>query len=106
MCPCECDFKQRLDTLSAVSEIPIEELKVQLAPVIKQIKENLTVDASKLSSTIRKKQSATDERKSAEQMGVLGAVLLGFTFGMLILIDITSIPRHLMLAKRNCFGGK
>lgn len=100
MCPCDCGFRKRLDVLSTESSIPIAELEIILAPLLEEIKKNLSVDVSKLSATIRKKQSAADKRPSASQMGVLGIILLTVIFGLLVLVDITSIPQHIAMWKQ------
>ncbi|XP_069124483.1 uncharacterized protein [Argopecten irradians] len=52
-----------------------------------QMAKELTVDKSTLSSTIRKKTSAKDERPSATMVGSIGAILLSLTFGLVVVLD-------------------
>lgn len=104
MCPCDCEFKRRLEILSTNSDIPIEELKIQLAPEIEQLKKSLAVDVTKLASSRRKKISAGDKRKSSEQIGYVGAIIIAIVFGLVILIDIVAIKRFYTVFRRNVLG--
>lgn len=102
LCPCDCEFKRRLDVLATERNIPIEELERKLEPVLQSIKKYLTVDVKTLSSTKRKKTSADDNRKSSEQIGVLGAVILGVVVGLTVLVDLLSFQRHWKTLRQNC----
>ncbi|KAK6174431.1 hypothetical protein SNE40_017708 [Patella caerulea] len=62
-----------------------------IAEVKAEIKKNLTVATEQLTSTIRKKTSATDERPSAVYTGYIGIVLIILSLGSLILSDLISL---------------
>ncbi|CAG2227456.1 unnamed protein product [Mytilus edulis] len=87
MCPCRCDYRRKLEYWE--SKIPrnqtIEELKKELEPVIRQIQDQLKVNKTKLSSTIRKLTSAKDERKSSHAIGFVGALFISVIFGTVFL---------------------
>ncbi|XP_046577779.1 uncharacterized protein LOC124285572 [Haliotis rubra] len=60
-----------------------------------EIKEELILDTKTLSKTVRKYTSAPDERKSAQNVGTLGIVLLSFTFGLMVIPDVLSCCKAL-----------
>ncbi|ESO95095.1 hypothetical protein LOTGIDRAFT_160856 [Lottia gigantea] len=68
------------------------------------IKKDLTVSVVKLSSSRRKKTSATDERTSATAVGYVGVVILSVVMGLLAIQDIHSvlifISTHIKIAFR------
>ena len=72
---------------------------VQLMEAVKQLKQELAVDKSELSSTIRKKTSAPDERPSSKGLGVLGIVMLTGIGCMLVAADARVLVRDF----KNCF---
>ncbi|XP_069142085.1 uncharacterized protein [Argopecten irradians] len=79
-----------------ITEVNItEELQEQLDTLKKETK----VDEENLSSTIRKKTSASDPRPSSAYVGYLGITLLAVIFGGLFLLDL---PRTSILLKKNC----
>ncbi|ESO95099.1 hypothetical protein LOTGIDRAFT_160860 [Lottia gigantea] len=55
-----------------------------------EIKKNLTISIVKLSSSRRKKTSATDKRPSASSVGYVGVVILSVVMGLLVIQDILS----------------
>lgn len=56
---------------------------------LQQIKSNLTIDKSLLTSERIKRISALDHRTSAAITGYIGAGVLSFVFGLLLCFDIT-----------------
>ena len=54
-----------------------------------------------LSATIRKKESAPDERKSSTGIGFLGITMMVVVFGSLVLLDLTSLCAHFKMAASN-----
>ncbi|XP_033759969.1 uncharacterized protein LOC117342064 [Pecten maximus] len=65
-----------------------------------QLAKELQVDKSTLSSTIRKKTSAKDERPSATMVGSIGAVLLSLTFGLVVILDADYIYKIYKIAQK------
>ena len=57
-----------------------------------------------LSATIRKKESAPDERKSSTGIGYLGITMMVVVFGSLVLLDLTSLCAHFKMAASNVKG--
>ncbi|CAG2231628.1 unnamed protein product [Mytilus edulis] len=107
MCPCNCDYKDKLDYWAAQNQTnhTMEEWREILAPVLEKLEKELKVDTSNLSSTVNKRISAKDSRPSSQKLGMLGIVCLSLIVGGIILVDITSLPRHCQTAKSICTGG-
>lgn len=101
MCPCLCWFKERLQYWAAqnVSNYTMDELRKILGPALKKLEDDLKVDKSNLSATINKRISAGDTRTSSSSLGVLGIALLTFIIGGIILLDSTSLSRHIQAIK-------
>jgi len=101
MCPCDCAYKKRLDYWASqvVPNHTMAEWREILTPVLDEIKKNLTVNKANLSATIRKLSSAPDERQSSKSVGFIGIALISFVCASFILIDITSIRRHLAVIR-------
>lgn len=101
MCPCSCEFKRKLDYWASqnTTNYTMDQLRVILAPVLDEIKRNLTVDKSTLTKTKLKYISAKDNRSSASQVGAVGIAFMTIVIGGLILIDILSIRRHVETIK-------
>lgn len=78
-CNCQCTTPTNYITANMTEEIQ---------RLVDEIKRELTVDKSTLSSTTRKYISAEDPRPSAAAVGSLGIILLTVTFGGLIFQDI------------------
>ncbi|KAK6178468.1 hypothetical protein SNE40_013255 [Patella caerulea] len=70
-----------------------------------EIKQNLTVNTVKLSSTIRKKTSAPDNRPSAVSVGYMGIVTLSVVFGFFVLQDLITALLY-VLGKLNWITGR
>jgi hypothetical protein len=93
LCPCSCAYKQRLEYWSA-QNIPnhtIAEWREILASVLHEINKNLTVKKDTLSSTIRKRTSAPDNRESSRNIGLLGIVLISLFCLIVVSFDISAI---------------
>jgi len=101
MCPCSCDYQAKLDYWVSKNDTnhTIDEWRVILAPVLAEIRVNLTVDVSTLTKTKNKYISATDSRSSSANIGAVGIAFITFIFVGLILMDITSCKRHIQTAK-------
>lgn len=73
-------FSQCLCACSMVSNITMEGLQQKIS----QIKKNLTVNKTSLSSSLRKKTSASDERQSSAGLGILGmCIIIGTLFALI-----------------------
>ncbi|XP_055998020.1 uncharacterized protein LOC130047352 [Ostrea edulis] len=82
-CLCSCPVTFELN--------PNVNLTAEEEAQILEIKQNLTVQKSTLSSSVRKRNCASDDRKSSQAIGALGACLLGIPFGLIILLDCSRI---------------
>ena len=71
---------------------------------IRAIQQHLAVNTTTLSSYIRAKTSAQDNRPSAVSIGALGAGLLIAVFGLVLLIDSTILFKDLRMLTRNIIG--
>ncbi|CAC5357221.1 unnamed protein product [Mytilus coruscus] len=104
MCPCRCDYRRKLEYWE--SKLPqnqtIEELKKELEPVIRQIQDQLKVNKTELSSTIRKLTSAKDERKSSHTIGFVGAVFISVIFGTVFFMDLVMFRQHINNIRKIC----
>lgn len=91
-CPCHC------------SKIYHPNLNINLTAEekekIKEMKKNLTVEKSTLSSTVRKLICAEDDRSSSQTIGVLGACFLAVTFGLVIIADFTRVINFLSCTRK------
>ena len=63
----------------------------ELALKVAELKKILTVDKEALSSTIRKKTSASDHRRSSQNMGFVAASIICIVFGFVVILDL--LPR-------------
>ncbi|XP_050395579.1 uncharacterized protein LOC126814471 [Patella vulgata] len=90
-CSCSC---------KVINEDP-QVLKDKLA----EIKQNLTVNTVKLSSTIRKKNSVPDNRPSAVSVGYMGIVTMSVVFGLCVLQDLITALLY-VLDKFNLITGR
>lgn len=82
-----------------LSNYTMDELRKILGPALKKLEDDLKVDKSNLSATINKRISAGDTRTSSSYLGVLGIALLTFIIGGIILLDSTSLSRHIQAIK-------
>ncbi|CAG2232519.1 unnamed protein product [Mytilus edulis] len=74
MCPCNCDYRAKLDYWATqnVTNYTFEELKIILKPELDKLEKELRVDKQNLSAVIRKLTSAHDKRPSARHLGSFG----------------------------------
>ncbi|CAG2247876.1 unnamed protein product [Mytilus edulis] len=104
MCPCRCDYRRHLEYWE--SKIPrhqtLEELKKELEPVIRKIQNQLKINKTKLSSTIRKLTSAKDERKSSQTIGFFGALFISVIFGIVFCMDLLIFRQHIDKIRKIC----
>ncbi|XP_048244106.1 uncharacterized protein LOC125376198 [Haliotis rufescens] len=86
VCRCSCIPENRLNDLSIQS---VDEKK-------KEIRENLLLDKTNLTKTIRKYISAPDERKSSSSIGATGVTLIVFTSLLILFSDVIAFfqSRH------------
>ncbi|XP_060598566.1 uncharacterized protein LOC132752265 [Ruditapes philippinarum] len=73
----------------------------ELAEIVEEIQEKLKVSKAELSSTIRKKSSAPDDRPSATAVGYVGLASIIFTLGAMALLDITTVFRDVRVMIKN-----
>lgn len=81
-CDCKC---------KVVSKMTFEDLPVVIQKEIVEMKKNLTVPKKSLSSYIRAKTSAPDDRPSAQRIGSFGIAMLIASIFTIILMDIDRI---------------
>ncbi|KAK3089137.1 hypothetical protein FSP39_001141 [Pinctada imbricata] len=67
--------------------------ETELATKLNGIRNNLTLDKANLSSTLRKLNSAEDERTSSRIMGYMGAAVVASVGILLIVFDLTSVAK-------------
>ncbi|XP_062570468.1 uncharacterized protein LOC134232506 [Saccostrea cucullata] len=72
-----------------------EEVLNIMRPVLQKARSAGEVAVRNLSSSIRKKESATDYRKSSKGIGILGGCLLGLVFMIIFVSDVFIIKAHL-----------
>lgn len=69
-----------------------------------KLRAELTIPKKDLSSTIRKKTSASDNRVSATGIGMVGVVMMCVVFGGIIILDLGMLVSHLGILYHNLFG--
>jgi hypothetical protein len=62
---------------------------------MEDMKKELKVDKKDLSSNVRNKISARDDRPSAQSLGALGIVIITLVFAALIACDVMTLKRHI-----------
>lgn len=82
---CECPCQRSEETTSPPLTI---DQKIEI------MKRELTIDKTKTSKSKRKLISVSDERPSAKGLGVFGLAILVLVPVCILLIDLTSISRH------------
>ncbi|KAL8594846.1 hypothetical protein ACOMHN_016087 [Nucella lapillus] len=68
----------------------------QLQDVVKAIHTHLTVNKTRLSSSIRKKTSAQDKRDSAQATGYVGLLVLLILFLLIVVPDLISALQYII----------
>ncbi|XP_052076828.1 uncharacterized protein LOC127714837 [Mytilus californianus] len=104
MCTCQCDYRRKLEYWESKIQRnqSIEELKKELEPVIRQIQDELKVNKTKISSTIRKLTSAKDERRSSHTIGFIGALFISVIFGTVFFMDLVMFRQHIDKIRKIC----
>lgn len=93
-CSCPCSKVQAHAKYQNLTEEKLES-------IIQEIKKELLVPKTNLSSLRRKKTSARDDRHSSIGIGYIGLVFLIIVFGAFVLSDITSLYRHIQMMRDN-----
>ncbi|KAK3777761.1 hypothetical protein RRG08_038013 [Elysia crispata] len=84
LCPCDCAWN---------ADAVYTDKQVQA--MVDKITQELSVPSTNLSSTVRAKKSAEDNRQSAIGTGVVGLVLTGLMGGLIFSLDVLRLVRHL-----------
>ncbi|XP_063420138.1 uncharacterized protein LOC134705323 [Mytilus trossulus] len=102
MCPCNCDYRAKLDYWATqnVTNYTFEELKIILKPELDKLEKELRVDKHNLSAVLRKLTSAHDKRPSARHLGSFGIVFLIVLCLLIFASDLISIKQHIITIKR------
>ncbi|XP_071126475.1 uncharacterized protein [Mytilus edulis] len=95
MCPCRCEYRRKLEHWGSkiIPNLTREELLKELESEVQKIKKELKVNETQLSSSIRRRSSAPDKRKSSETMGLVGAVFICIVVGLVVLVDLLSFVK-------------
>lgn len=78
-----------------------EEIKNIMRPVLQKVQSQGSVPVRNLSSSVRKKESATDMRMSSQGIGILGGSLLGLVFLIIFVSDLVIIKVQLTALFKN-----
>ncbi|XP_033746528.1 macrophage mannose receptor 1-like [Pecten maximus] len=90
-CQCHCN-----DSYTIVI-YPVTNITDELQTKLDSLKQETMVNEEALSSTIRKRTSASDPRPSSAYVGYLGVALLSLIFGGILLLDL---PRLILMFKK------
>ncbi|CAG2186221.1 unnamed protein product [Mytilus edulis] len=93
MCPCRCEYRRKLEHWGSkiVPNRTREELLLkELESELQNIKKELKVNKTQLSSSIRRRLSAPDKRKSSKTMGLAGVAFICIVVGLVVLVDLLS----------------
>ncbi|CAG2247874.1 unnamed protein product [Mytilus edulis] len=95
MCPCTCEYRRKLEYWGSkiIPNRTKEELLKELESELQKIKKELAVNKTQLSSSIRRRTSAPDKRKSSETMGLAGAAFICIVVGVVVLVDLLSLVK-------------
>ncbi|XP_052712212.1 uncharacterized protein LOC128186475 [Crassostrea angulata] len=95
MCPCQCEYFDKIEYWAQENNQrkQYEELSKKLA----KIKDILKMETKNLSSFIKKKISAADDRPSAVATGSVGAVIIIIVLTGIVLLDLPVIIQHARL---------
>lgn len=88
MCPCECEFKEQIEFWK---NKPPKELDDIIESKIIEMKKELQVNLSQLTSTKIKKISAPDSRMSASMTGYVGVVFIVLVLGFIVILDFPTL---------------
>ncbi|CAC5385072.1 unnamed protein product [Mytilus coruscus] len=97
MHPCRCEYRRRLEHWGSklIPNKSRQELLKELESELQKMKKDLEVNKTQLSSSIRRRSSAPDKRKSSERMGLAGAAFICIVVGLVILMDLLTIVKFL-----------
>ena len=87
-CPCVCS-KAVIEIASRIRNLTNSSKAIQKSLVA--IQEKLQVNSTKLTTVVRKRISAADERGSSFSFGVIALVLLALEFFLLTLCDVMTV---------------
>ncbi|XP_063417615.1 uncharacterized protein LOC134700180 [Mytilus trossulus] len=95
MCPCGCKYRRKLEHWGSkiVQNKTREELLKGLESELQNIQKELAVNKTQLSSSIRRRSSAPDKRKSSKTMGLAGAAFICIVVGLVVLVDFLSFDQ-------------
>jgi hypothetical protein len=86
-CPCPCKDEYNSQNFTREEWFDI------LAPQLDMIKQELKLNKYNLSSNIRRRTSASDNRTLSKGIGITGIICLTLVIGLIILSDISSIRK-------------
>lgn len=81
---------------------PKNTTSLSLREKMQEISRTLKLNKTSLSSEVRKKTCAEDPRSSAKYMGVMAGVIIGVYFGLILLVDCTSLLRRACSRSKIC----
>lgn len=84
-----------------LNDFSIEEIQNIMRPVLQKVQSQGSVPVRNLSSSVRKKESATDMRMSSQGIGILGGSLLGLVFLIIFVSDLVIIKVQLTALFKN-----
>ncbi|XP_062619012.1 uncharacterized protein LOC134280581 [Saccostrea cucullata] len=92
-CLCSCDYFDKVKFWSNENNLlkQFKDLEIKLT----EIRNQLVVNVRNLSSNVRLRVSAPDERKSSAVMGTLGIIIMSFVFGVIIISDFPIFFQHI-----------
>ncbi|KAK3091889.1 hypothetical protein FSP39_023472 [Pinctada imbricata] len=94
ICMCPCSKTAGRSNIANMSSS-------EQAAILNELAQELKTDTKTLSSTVRKKTSASDSRPSSQAFGAIGIIMLTVPFTFLILIDIPTLKSHAQMFVRN-----
>ncbi|XP_061171958.1 uncharacterized protein LOC133181479 [Saccostrea echinata] len=86
-----------------LNNFTLAEIKNIMKPVLQRAKSEAKIPVGNLSSSLRKKGSASDFRTSSTGIGILGGSLLGVMFLVIFVSDIVTLKIHLRAMFRNVY---
>lgn len=105
MCPCDCDYMDRIDHFKNASNSYVNKTQEELVEILQkkldEVKEQLKVQMTDIPVVKARKVSATDARPSAKNVGLIGVGFLVFVFGGILVLDLLSLPGFLRRVKAN-----
>nr|XP_022341242.1 uncharacterized protein LOC111135446 isoform X1 [Crassostrea virginica] len=87
-----------------LNDFPLEEVYNIMRPQLEKVRDAGSVPVRNLSSRVRTKESAPDERTSSQGIGIIGGCLLGFVILIIFISDLWIIKTHLTALFRNLFS--